>query len=174
MSTRIARLAPAFLALAMLSPHALADEQADRVAAVATATQEADQWLEAMDTRRYVDGWNESAAVVREGRTEQDWVQEFGAPREALGKPVMRELKRAEFSTRMRGAPEGEYVTAVYLTKFTSIPLVTETVLLTRESGHWRVGGYNVAPAPEAAPSSPPVSSPDASPGSTPPPKPKD
>ncbi|HTS22821.1 MAG TPA: DUF4019 domain-containing protein [Casimicrobiaceae bacterium] len=149
MKLRIASsLAPGVVALALLSSAAAADEAADRSAAVAAATQEAQHWLQAMDEQRYAQGWSESAAVVREGRSEQEWVKEFGEPREALGKPVLRELKSADYSTRVRGAPEGEYVTAVYLTKFANIPVAaTETLLLTHENGEWRIGGYNLTPA---------------------------
>ena len=147
--------AVACFCLALISPPATADEQADRNAAIAAATKQADQWLNAMDEHRYTDGWDESATVVKEGRTEQEWVREVSGPREALGKLVMRELKRTDFSTRVRGAPEGEYVTAVYLAKFTNIPLAVETVLLTRESGQWRIGGYSIGEAgPPAGPQS--------------------
>ncbi len=160
-----ARLAFALLAAAALSQPALADEKVDREAAVAAATTEAEQWLRAMDEHRYNDAWKQQAAVVRQGRTEQDWIQEFSGPREALGKPVMREFKRAEFATRLRGAPEGEYVSVVYLTKFSNIPLAEETVLLSREDGQWLVGGYSIADAePARAPGAP----------AAPQPKPKD
>ena len=150
------------LALALLSTPTAADEQADRDAAIAAATKKAEQWLEAMDEHRYAEGWNESAAVVKTGRTEQSWIQEIGGPREALGKPLMREFKRAQFSNRVRGAPEGSYVTAVYLTKFTNIPPANEVVLLDLEDGEWRVGGYSIEDA------DPPDT------GSTPQPKPKE
>ena len=151
------RLAFALLVAAALSQPAFADEKSDRDAAVANATREAEQWLRAMDEHRYNEAWKQQAAVVREGRTEQDWIKEFSGPREALGKPVMRELKHAEFSTRLRGAPEGEYVTVIYLTKFSNIPLAEEMVLLSRENGQWLVGGYSIAdaepPRPPGAPS---------------------
>ena len=169
----IARIAAGLLFAALLSSPALADEQADRSAALAAATQKAQQWLQAMDAHRYDEGWSESAAVVKEGRTEQGWIQEVSGPREALGKPVMRELKQAEFATQVRGAPQGEYVVAVYLTKFSNIPLATETILLSHEQGEWRIGGYSIAEAPAAGPSgtAPPAASP---PAATPQPKPKD
>lgn len=143
-----ARLMLALLAAALLARPALADEPtSDRAAAVAAATREAEQWVEAVDARRYADAWKQQAPAVKEGRTEHDWISEFASPREGLGKPVMRELKRAEFSTRVRGAPEGEYVTVVYLTKFANIPLASETILLSRENGQWMVGGYSIADA---------------------------
>jgi hypothetical protein len=149
------RLAVALLAATVLAQPAVADEKADRGAAVTAATRQAEQWVRAMDEHRYAEAWKQQAAVVREGRTEREWVAEFSGPREALGKPVMRELKAAEFSTRMRGAPEGEYVTVVYLTKFTNIPLAAETILLSRENGQWLIGGYSIADAEPTAPRAP-------------------
>jgi len=86
---------------------------------------------------------------------------------------VMRELKQAQFTTQVRGAPQGEYVVAVYLTKFSNIPLAVETVLLSHEDNDWRIGGYSIA---EAAPSGASPSASGASPPAAPAPqlKPKD
>jgi hypothetical protein len=129
---------------------AAADEQADRNAAVATATQEATAWLDALDAHRYADSWSGAAAVMKNGRTQDDWVRDVGTPRESLGKPVMRELTRAEYATLVRGAPEGKYVTAKYLTQFSKASPAIETILLMLEDGRWRIAGYTVARAPEA------------------------
>jgi hypothetical protein len=87
--------------------------------------------------------------VMKEGHTQEDWVRDVGAPRESLGKAVMRELKRAEYSTQVRGAPTGKYVTAEYLTQFSKAPLATETILLVLQDSRWRIAGYNVERAPE-------------------------
>ena len=144
-------LALASLALALLASPAAADDQVDHADAITAATKKADTWLHEMDEHRYSEGWNDSAAVVKTGRTEQSWIEEIAAPREALGKPVMRELKRADFSARVRGAPEGNYVTAVYLTKFTNIALASEIVLLDLEDGEWRIGGYSIEEAEPSA-----------------------
>jgi len=143
--------AVALLCVALFSAPAVADEASERDAAVKAATREAEHWLQAMDEHRYADAWNESAAVVREGHSEQEWVREFATPRENFGRIVMREFKQARFSTRVRGAPEGEYVTALFLTQFTNTPLAIETVLLSHESGEWRIGGYDVGPASAGA-----------------------
>ena len=68
-----------------------------------------------------------------------------------VGKATMRELKTAQFSTTVRGAPlTGEYVTISYLTKFASAPLATETLIVSKEAdGVWRIAGYNIAKAPD-------------------------
>ncbi len=144
-----------FVAAILAWTPAAADETADHQAAVAAATQEGTQWLGALDGHRYTDSWTEAAAVMKEGRTQDDWVREIGTSREVFGKAVMRELKHAEYSTSVRGAPEGKYVTASYLTQFSNAPPAIETVLMVLEEGYWRIGGYSIerAPAPETPPS---------------------
>jgi hypothetical protein len=160
----VRRTALALFAAGMLAQPVLA---ADTDAAVKAATEQAEQWLKAMDGHRYHEGWNEQASAVREGRTEQDWIDEVSGAREALGRPIMRQFKAAEFSTHVRGAPEGQYVLVVYLTKFGNIPLASETILMSLEDGQWLVGGYSIAEA-EAPPGA------SAAPSGAPQPKTKD
>jgi uncharacterized protein DUF4019 len=131
------------------TPCAAAEDTAS-IMAVAAATHEASQWLDALDAHRYDESWADAAAVMREGRTEGDWIHDVGTPRDALGKPLMRELKRAEYSTQVRGAPEGKYVTAAYLTQFSKAPPVLETILLTLQDSQWRIAGYSVGLAPQS------------------------
>ena len=140
------------LAVALAGTPAIADEEADRTAAVTAAKEEATHWLDALDAGRHAESWNDAAAVMKEGRNQQDWTHDVITSREALGKSVTRELQRASFSTTVRGAPEGKYVTVVYLTKFAHAPLVNETILVKLEDSHWRIAGYSIdrAPAPPA------------------------
>ncbi len=86
---------------------------------------------------------------MKEGRNQQDWIREVANPRESFGKSVMRELQRAEFSTTVRGAPSGKYVTVIYLTQFANAPPVYEAILLTLEDDRWRIAGYSIDRAPE-------------------------
>jgi hypothetical protein len=139
------------LAALVAGTPARADEETERDAAVAAAKDEATHWLEALDAGRAVESWNEVASVMKTGRSEQDWIRDVMSPRETLGKSVTREMKSAEFSTSVRGAPQGKYVTVVYLTKFAHSTLVNETVLIMLEDDHWRVAAYSVGRAPEAA-----------------------
>jgi len=149
---------------------AAADEEADRNAAVAAATREATQWLEALDAHRYGDSWTEVAAVMKEGRTQDEWTRDVGTPREVLGKALIRELKRADYSTIVRGAPVGKYVTTTYLTQFSNAPPAIETILVVLEADHWRIGGYTVERAAE--PETPPPANDNA--GANPKPKAKE
>jgi hypothetical protein len=129
-----------------------AQQQPGSIVAVAAATEESTHWLESLDARRYTQSWADMAQVMRAGHNREDWVREVGTPREALGKPLMRELKSADYSTEVRGAPKGEYVTVVYLTQYSHAPPVQETVLMMMEDQSWHVAAYAVglAPLPEA------------------------
>ncbi|HEV8256011.1 MAG TPA: DUF4019 domain-containing protein [Casimicrobiaceae bacterium] len=148
---RSALLGVLSLAALLVGTPAAADEESDRAAAVTAATAQAMQWLNALDAGRHAESWNDAAAVMKAGRNQQDWIREVANPREAFGKSVMRELQQAEFSTTVRGAPTGKYVTVIYLTQFVNAPPVYETILLTLEDNRWRIGGYSIDRAPEAA-----------------------
>ena len=123
---------------------------AEHAAEVAAATEQATRWLAALDAGRYAEGWNDLATVMKQGRTEQDWTADVSGPRESFGKPIRRDLQRAEFSAVVRGAPTGNYVTVSYLSQFSATPPVLEAILLTLENGSWRIAGYSVGTAPEA------------------------
>lgn len=154
---RLALLGVLGLAAVLAATPAAADEEADRAAAVTAAKEEATHWLDALDAGRHAESWNDVAAVMKEGRNQQEWIRDVASPRESLGKSVMRELQRAEFSTAVRGAPSGRYVTLTYLTQFAKAPPVSETILLTLEDDHWRIAGYSIERAPETTAPAPEV-----------------
>jgi hypothetical protein len=138
-----------------------ADAPADHAAEVTAATEQAAQWLDALDAHRYDEGWSSLAAVMTQGRTVDDFKADISGPREELGKPILRQLRHAEFSTTVRGAPTGSYVTVSYLSQFSNAPPVLETILLMLEDRRWRIGGYSVAAAAEApAPAAPAAGAP--------------
>jgi hypothetical protein len=164
--TRCAPLAGiAGLAAALAWIPAWADAPADRAAEVTAATEQATHWLDALDVGRYAEGWNGLATVMKQGRSLEDWTADVSGPREQLGKPVIRTLQHAEFSTTVRGAPTGNYVTVSYLSQFSNAPPVLETILLTLEDGQWRIAGYSVGAAAEAGPASPADKAPAGAPG---------
>ena len=138
------------LAALLAGTPAWADEEAERSAAVVAAKNEATRWLEELDAGHSAESFGGVAAVMKAGRNEQDWVRDVMTPRGALGKPVTREMKSAEFSTSVRGAPQGKYVTVVYLTKFAHSTLVNEIVLMMIEDDRWRVAAYSVDRALES------------------------
>jgi len=138
---QVVTLLAAILAVAPSS----AQQDPRSIVVLAAATEESTHWLESLDARRYAESWANMAQVMRAGQNPENWVREVGTPRESLGRPLMRELKSADYSTEVPGAPTGEYVTVVYLTQYSHAPPVQETVLLMMEDRSWRVAAYAVA-----------------------------
>jgi len=119
--------------------------------AVTAATEATNNWLAIVDAGKFADSWKNTAEVFKLGVAESEWVVDLDAIRTKLGKTTMRELKTAQFSTTLRGAPmTGEYVTISYLTKFALAPLAMETLVVSKEAdGEWRIAGYNIGKAPD-------------------------
>jgi hypothetical protein len=119
--------------------------------AVSAATEATNHWLAIVDAGKFADSWKNSAEVFKLGIAETEWVVDLDAIRAKLGKTTMRELKTAQFSTTLRGAPlTGQYVTISYLTKFALAPLAMETLVVSKEAdGEWRIAGYNIGKAPD-------------------------
>jgi Protein of unknown function (DUF4019) len=128
---------------------AWADTSPDHATEVSAATQQAAAWLGALDLGRYDLAWNELATVMQTGSSQEQWTNDMRAPWEKLGRVAGRELQRSEFSTTVRGAPTGQYVTATYLSHFSDAAPILETVLLSFEDGRWCVAGYSVSAVPE-------------------------
>ena len=147
-------LAPeAFGPLAQAVAPALPPVTAERenAAAITAATAASEKWLNAVDTDNLLATWQEAAEVFKLGVKQAEWVTDLEAIRTQLGKATMRQLKTAQYSTTLRGAPaRGDYVTITFLTKFANAPLAAETLLVSKEAdGVWRIAGYNIGKAPE-------------------------
>jgi Protein of unknown function (DUF4019) len=82
-------VALAFVFLAAFSM-AAAGADVDAKAAVSAATDEAMHWLAQLDARHYAESWNDAATVMKEGRSQDDWMRDIGEPREILGKSLIR------------------------------------------------------------------------------------
>jgi hypothetical protein len=149
-----AALAPAAIEpLAQAPMPAATPGAADRenAPAITAATAAGEKWLNALDSDNLLGTWQEAAEVFKLGVKQADWVADLEAIRTQLGKSTMRELKTAQYSTTLRGAPaRGDYVTITFLTKFANAPLAAETMIVSKEAdGVWRIAGYNIGKAPE-------------------------
>jgi len=145
------------LAIAVASPAAAIDTPpvaaGEQAGATGPATSAADKWLKLLDAGRFDESWSDAADVFREGVTRDEWVAQLGAIRTRVGRTLIRELKTADFSSSVRGAPSGEYVTVIFLTQFEKAPPALETVITTRAAdGNWHIAGYNIGAAPPPDP----------------------
>ena len=71
--------------------------------------------------------------------------QILGLDRGPLGPVLSREVASAEYTTKLPGAPDGEYVVIQYRTKFQNKADAIETVTPMRDQdGIFRVSGYYI------------------------------
>jgi hypothetical protein len=63
--------------------------------------------------------------------------------REPLGTLVERKQVETAYKTTLQGQPDGEYVTAVFQTKFTNREVAEVLTMVHEPDGKWRVTGYS-------------------------------
>ncbi|CAN7341113.1 DUF4019 domain-containing protein [Massilia sp. LjRoot122] len=135
-----------FAAAVLLSTAALIQPASaqDTSAATQAATTAAQTWLATVDDAKYEDSWSQGAAAFRSAVTGQQWNDAMRAVRAPLGAVKSRKLLAAQYTRKLPGAPEGEYVVVQYLTEFAA-RTATETVTPMREAdGSWKVSGYYI------------------------------
>ena len=111
----------------------------------APAMNVADSWLAFVDTGRYAESWDDSAAYFRDAVPKTQWETTLAQVRGPLGVAISRKLRSATYTKLLPGAPEGEYVVIQYDTRFENRPQSVETVTPMRErSGTWKVAGYHI------------------------------
>jgi hypothetical protein len=121
----------------------VASARASDDAATTEAQAASREWLAFVDAGNYAKSWDAAAALFKNKVTKSDWESAVGAAREPLGALKERKLESAEYTERLPGAPDGEYVVITYHTSFANRPSATETITPTRDAdGHWRVSGY--------------------------------
>lgn len=107
------------------------------------AVKAAKEWLALVDAGDYADSWTEAAEFFRNAVTKAQWAQAVTPVREPLGDVASRELKSAQYTTTLPGAPDGEYVVIQFTTKFAHKQHAVETVTSMQDpDGSWRVSGY--------------------------------
>ncbi len=125
--------------LCLAGRSALADNQQ----AVGQATQSARSWLKLVDAGRYRRSYKECSSYFKSMIGERKWVDKVGPVRKPLGAVVSRNLKGAQYTTSLPGAPDGQYVVMQFDTAFQNKKSAVETVTAALDTdGKWRVSGY--------------------------------
>lgn len=105
----------------------------------------ANAWLEVIDEGRYSESWEQACEYFRRVVPKEQWEQQAAGVRGPLGEVVTRELDSAEYTTKLPGAPDGEYVVIRYKTQFANKASSIETVTPMRDpDGVFRVSGYYI------------------------------
>jgi hypothetical protein len=120
---------------------AVPPEVAEKVDAALLAAQ---GWLLLLDRRDWGTAWETAAAMFRGAVPLGNWMDGVPKVRSDLGALVEREPAAADYKTELPGRPAGDYVTAVFASRFDKRE-VEELVTTVREpDGKWRVTGYSV------------------------------
>lgn len=100
-------------------------------------------WLLLLDRKDWGSAWDASSAVFRQNVPLGTWMDNVPKLRDPFGAFVERKRAEAVYKKTLAGRPDGDYVTAVFFSRFDKKPDVVETVTAVREAdGRWRVTGY--------------------------------
>lgn len=140
---------PAFLLAiaftALVSSFTAANAAEDDTLDLGAALRAAEAWLAIVDSGRYGDAWDESAATMKEAVPRLKFETFVQGVREPLGAASARKLRAATYTRTLPGAPAGEYVVVQFDTLFSGRPRSVEMVTPMREpDGTWKVSGYYI------------------------------
>jgi ABC-type uncharacterized transport system YnjBCD substrate-binding protein len=143
MRTSLRRFA-AGIALSLVGNAFCASSQYQAVKPDPEAVTVANKFLAVVDAGNYTETLAMFPARIRSGGDafEKNWVSYLNVKRAALGRMVSRKLVKAWFTKTLPGSPDGYYEFFHYDTSFQHKTQGAESVVLTKESGHWQVSAY--------------------------------
>jgi hypothetical protein len=119
--------------------------QPEATAQKLAAQKSAEQWLALVDAGNYAESWKTSAAYFQTAVSQDQWEHTIVAVRKPLGDLVSRQLKSAQYTKSLPGAPDGEYVVLQFNTSFANKKEAVETVTpMLDPDGQWKVSGYYI------------------------------
>jgi hypothetical protein len=130
-----AQLKPPAAAPAAAAPEVQEKEAAGKLAAHG--------WLLLLDRRDWGRAWEGASAVFRGAVPLATWMDGIPKVREALGNFVERTPAESVYKTKLEGRPDGEYVTAIFLSKFEKRELQEVVTVVREPDGKWRITGYS-------------------------------
>lgn len=108
----------------------------------AEALEAAQSIVTAIDRGEFDQVWDHSGQLLRDSTYKVVFVKTMAGTRGNLGQPGSRGTPRVGFAKRIDpNAPEGNYSVVEVDTNFSG-RTITEKVILSRESGQWKLVGY--------------------------------
>ena len=102
------------------------------------------EWLALVDARDYAQAYAQEPARLRAATTEEQFVCSMEGRREPFGRVLSRSFIGAAFTRKLTGSPDGRYESILFRTAFENKKLAAERLILSHESGKWRVVDYRV------------------------------
>lgn len=102
------------------------------------------QWLALVDAADYAAAYEQEPARLRAATTLEQFVRSMEGRRAPFGKVISRSFIGAAFTRKLTGSPDGRYESILFRTSFQQKALAAERVILSYESGRWRVVDYRL------------------------------
>ena len=102
------------------------------------------EWLGLVDAGKYPAAYAMEPARLRATTTEEQFTRSMEGRRVPFGRVLSRSFIGAAFTRKMTGSPDGRYESILFRTSFENKKLAAERVILSQESGQWRVVDYRV------------------------------
>jgi hypothetical protein len=114
----------------------------------ATGAKVAADWLALLDNGKFGEAWKQLSPSQRPNASKDKWQSDVSRYRRQVGKLHDRKLLSAEYTTKVPGAEEGEYVVVTFLSSFERLGSALEIVVPQLSSdGSWVISGYSIKPA---------------------------
>ena len=102
------------------------------------------EWLGLVDAGNYPAAYAMEPARLRAATTEEQFIRSMEGRRVPFGRVLSRSFIGAAFTRKLTGSPDGRYESILFRTSFENKKLAAERVILSHESGQWRVVDYRV------------------------------
>ncbi|HEY8835915.1 MAG TPA: DUF4019 domain-containing protein [Chthoniobacterales bacterium] len=104
----------------------------------------AEEWLGLIDAANYTAAYAAESPRLRAATTEEQFVRSMEGRRQPFGGVLSRKFIGAAFTRKLTGAPDGHYESILFRTAFAHKSVAAERVILSQESGVWRVVDYRL------------------------------
>jgi hypothetical protein len=104
----------------------------------------AEEWLGLIDAANYTSAYAAESARLRAAATQEQFVRSMEGRRQPFGAVLSRKFIGAAFTRKLTGAPDGHYESILFRTAFAHKSVAAERVILSQESGAWRVVDYRL------------------------------
>ena len=133
------------LALGIAAGHELAAAQLDSEFQLDKAREAAAGWLALLDGGDYSSSWSQSDKLFQRAIVQQSWPDAATKLRGELGRLVSRKFSGRQYSERLPGVPNGQYVLITFRSDFENRKEVEETLTVAFAGRQgWRVAGYRI------------------------------
>ena len=107
----------------------------------------AEDWIKLIDQQQYIEAWNKLDGLVKEKNNLKmsEWISKIKKDRELVGELKERKVGITNLQISNLGTPNESYMYfLLYESKFANSSIGKETLVISNQSGEWKVMSYSV------------------------------